>query len=148
MPKKWDVDDAITQAIIDGVPTKKILLGIRGGTLPNLGRAQALPERTFYQSLDRCRRRLGALSPAQSADPLARLRAKLEAEGAEEAKPDAETAPNRSGSMAPSDSDALPITTPDVVGRRDVESVVAEIRRLAESEGLESLPGARPGSAR
>src|SRR4249919_282684 len=80
MPKKWDVDPAITQAIIDGVPTKRILEGIRGGTLPLVGRPQALPDRTFYQSLDRCRRRLGALSPAQSADPLERLRAKLRGE--------------------------------------------------------------------
>jgi hypothetical protein len=149
MPKKWDVDAAITRAIIDGVPTKRILEGIRAGTLPLLNRAQALPDRTFYQSLARCRRRLGTLGPPRPASFLEDLRAREAAR--QEGEASAVNGAAESPSKAPEQngrSDRLPTAVPAISPPRSrgLRSVVRELERLADSPDLEAMPGSQVGS--
>jgi hypothetical protein len=61
MSNRWpqEIDRAIADAVVAGVPTSRILAGIRDGSLDGLsGGYSGYPDRTFYDALARVRGRL------------------------------------------------------------------------------------------
>jgi hypothetical protein len=144
--RKWptEIEDAVARAIVAGVPTMRVYQGVRSGSLEGLSRGYAMPERTFMQTLARVRERFLETVPAPgSGDFMARLRVKVRREAEEQANRARESdAPPLDWSPA-----GVPLATSTPERERNVEAVVQELRRLAESENLESLPGSQPGSA-
>jgi hypothetical protein len=145
--RKWpeEIERAIAEAVIRGDRTGAILAGIRDGSLPGLSRAYEVPQRTFYDSLCRVRRRLrDVVAPPETDDTFLReLDAELAAKEASQTEapeptppPDKPEAPTDESSedvlaRVVEDTDALAAEHEDSE-QRERGALVEEFRREVE----------------